>query len=120
MPNGMNGLETYQQILKIVPNQKAIIASGGAVLRSPTWLQIIADVLNEPVAALAESELTSRGIALLAVVGKRSLAGSVLGSFVGTFQGIAVAMAFVSVPFLVNAARAGFEAEGQRRYSAFL
>jgi len=53
---------------------------------------------------------SAAGIALLVLVGRRSLVGSALGSFVGTFQGIAVAMAFVSVPFLVNAARAGFEA----------
>ena len=46
---------------------QTIIASGGAVLHSPAWLQIIADVLNEPVVALEESELTSRGIALLAL-----------------------------------------------------
>ena len=30
MPPGMDGLETYRQILKIVPNQKAVIASGYA------------------------------------------------------------------------------------------
>ncbi len=57
---------------------------------------------------------SAAGIALLALVGRRSLLGSALGSFVGTFQGIAVAMAFVSMPFLVNAARAGFEAVPER------
>ena len=57
---------------------------------------------------------SAAGIALLTVIGRRSLLGSVLGSFVGTFQGIAVAMAFVSVPFLVNAARAGFQAVPER------
>jgi len=31
MPNGMNGLETYKQILKIFPDQKAIIASGFSI-----------------------------------------------------------------------------------------
>lgn len=48
-------------------SHQTIIASGGAVLRSPAWLQIIADVLDEPVVALEEGELTSRGIALLAL-----------------------------------------------------
>ncbi|MCK4283633.1 MAG: ABC transporter permease [Candidatus Brocadiae bacterium] len=57
---------------------------------------------------------SAAGIALLTLIGRRSLLGSVLGSFVGTFQGIAVAMAFVSVPFLVNAARAGFAAVPER------
>ena len=31
MPSGMNGLETYKQILKYVPGQKAIIASGFSI-----------------------------------------------------------------------------------------
>lgn len=31
MPPGMDGLETYKQILKIVPDQKAVIASGYAM-----------------------------------------------------------------------------------------
>ena len=44
-----------------------IIASGGAILSSPTWLQIMADVLNQPVLTLNEGETTSRGIALLAL-----------------------------------------------------
>lgn len=48
------------------PNQQgAIIASGGGLLSSPLWLQIFADVLDQPILALAEREITSRGIALL-------------------------------------------------------
>lgn len=42
-----------------------IIASGGGLLSSPAWLQIMADVLGEPIVALLEKEITSRGIALL-------------------------------------------------------
>jgi molybdate/tungstate transport system permease protein len=53
---------------------------------------------------------TVAGIALLTVIGRHSILGSVFGDFVGSVKGIAVAMAFVSVPFLINAARAGFEA----------
>ena len=30
MPPGMNGLDTYREILKIAPDQKAVIASGYA------------------------------------------------------------------------------------------
>ncbi|MBC8163169.1 MAG: gluconokinase [Roseiflexaceae bacterium] len=44
-----------------------IIASGGALLRSPLWMQICADVLGLPVTAAAEPESTSRGAALLAL-----------------------------------------------------
>lgn len=42
-----------------------LVASGSALLNSPTWMQIFADVLGRPVVASAESEATSRGAALL-------------------------------------------------------
>jgi gluconokinase len=44
-----------------------IVASGGGLLNSPTWVQIMADVLGRPVVASAEPEATSRGAALLAL-----------------------------------------------------
>jgi gluconokinase len=44
-----------------------LIASGGALLQSPVWSQIFADVLGRPVVVSAESEATSRGAALLAL-----------------------------------------------------
>lgn len=47
--------------------QHQIIASGGGLLSSPAWLQIMADVLGEPIVALTEKELTSRGVALLSL-----------------------------------------------------
>ena len=51
------------------------------------------------------------GIALLTVIGRRSLFGSLFGEgLTGTAAGISVAMAFVSMPFLVNAAREAFAA----------
>lgn len=56
---------------------------------------------------------TAAGIALLTVVSPNTTFGSLLESlglsFIGTHAGIALAMAFVSVPFLINAARQGFE-----------
>lgn len=48
-------------------NDHQIIASGGAVLSSPAWLQILADALGKPVLTLVEKESTSRGLALLAL-----------------------------------------------------
>ena len=42
-----------------------IIASGGALLNSPAWLQILSDALGQPIETLAEDEITSRGLALL-------------------------------------------------------
>ena len=44
-----------------------LIASGGALLSSPTWMRIIADALGRPVVASEEDEATSRGVALLAL-----------------------------------------------------
>jgi gluconokinase len=57
----------YERIARHLPPdpQRKIIASGGGLLSSPAWLQIFADVLGQPILALAEKEITSRGIALL-------------------------------------------------------
>lgn len=43
------------------------VASGGGLLHSPAWMQIMADVLGHPVIASQEAEATSRGAALLAL-----------------------------------------------------
>jgi molybdate/tungstate transport system permease protein len=55
---------------------------------------------------------TAAGIALLMVYGREFFLGKTFGmvgiSFTGTELGISLAMAFVSLPFLVNAARDGF------------
>ncbi len=55
---------------------------------------------------------TAMGVALLMVYGKKFILGSVFAklgiSFVGTELGISLAMAYVSLPFLVNSARDGF------------
>jgi gluconokinase len=57
----------YERIADHLPpsESRSIIASGGGLLSSPAWLQIFADVLGQPILALAEKEITSRGIALL-------------------------------------------------------
>jgi molybdate/tungstate transport system permease protein len=59
---------------------------------------------------------SAAGIALLALVGRRSFLAPLFGGrgLVGTTSGIMVAMAFVSLPFLVNAAREGFAAVPER------
>ncbi|MCS7222193.1 MAG: gluconokinase [Anaerolineae bacterium] len=44
-----------------------VIVSGGAMLSSPAWTQILCDVLGRPVITSAETEATSRGAALLAL-----------------------------------------------------
>jgi gluconokinase len=57
----------YTRIAPHLPpaTSRQIVASGGGLLSSPAWLQIFADVLGQPIVALAEKEITSRGIALL-------------------------------------------------------
>jgi gluconokinase len=57
----------FQLLRGMAPNAQQVVASGGALMNSPTWLQIIADTLGVPVIASAEIEATSRGTALLAL-----------------------------------------------------
>lgn len=57
----------YQRIQPHLSDDHSIIASGGGLLSSPAWLQIMADALGRPLHTLAEREGTSRGLALLAL-----------------------------------------------------
>ncbi len=67
---------------------------------------------------------TAAGIALLGFVSRDGLLGSVAQRagilLVNNAAGIAIAMAFVSVPFLINAAREGFAAVPERIEKAAL
>jgi gluconokinase len=65
------GLESI--VRQAVPGAREVVATGGALLRSPAWLQIMADVLGQPVLASAEPEASSRGAALLALEALGSL-----------------------------------------------
>jgi gluconokinase len=56
-------------------NATEIIASGGALLASPAWSQIMADVLGRPVRTSAEAEATSRGVALLVLKALGAITG---------------------------------------------
>jgi gluconokinase len=44
-----------------------VVASGGGILHSPAWMQMMADVLGAPVTASAVYEASSRGAAVLAL-----------------------------------------------------
>jgi len=67
---------------------------------------------------------SAAGIALLGFMSRDSILGKTSTSmgfdFVGTPAGIALAMAFVSVPFLINYAREGFSAVPERLEKAAL
>ena len=65
----------YELLQAVAPGPSRLIANGGAVLHSPLWLQMLADVLGAPVAASGEAEATSRGAALLALRGLGLIAG---------------------------------------------
>lgn len=52
---------------QVVPEVREVVATGGALLHAPVWLQIIADVLGRPVTASGELQASSRGAALLAM-----------------------------------------------------
>ncbi len=61
----------YQRLHPRLPppssGTRQLVATGGALLHSPAWMQILADVLNEPVTASKETQASSRGAALLAL-----------------------------------------------------
>jgi gluconokinase len=49
--------------------ESQVIASGGALLSSPAWCQIVADVLDRPLTLSVAEEASARGAALLALEG---------------------------------------------------
>lgn len=59
--------EAAARLRTVFPEQKEIIASGGAFGHLPFWAQMFADALGQPVTLTQESEATSRGAALLAM-----------------------------------------------------
>jgi len=64
---------TYQlasvagSVERVAARPKALIATGGQLVHSPAWCQILADALNLPVMTSPEQEASSRGAALLAL-----------------------------------------------------
>ena len=50
-----------------LPGNRRVIATGGGLLRSPVWTQIMVDALGKPVTASGVREASSRGVALLAL-----------------------------------------------------
>jgi molybdate/tungstate transport system permease protein len=112
-------------------NDSDVLSSLGLTLYAAAWATALAMVTGIPLAYLlaryrfagkrwVEGIInlpivvphTAAGIALLTVFGRQGLAGQALGSvglsFVDELPGVVVAMLFVSLPFLVNAAREAF------------
>lgn len=59
--------EIYRILLKSQPAPAEVIASGGALLHSPAWTQMMADALGRPLIACTEPEASSRGAVLWAL-----------------------------------------------------
>ncbi|PYM24460.1 MAG: carbohydrate kinase [Candidatus Rokuibacteriota bacterium] len=57
----------YELLAPLADADHVIVASGGAISRSPHWRRMLADALGRPIHSSAESEATGRGAALLAL-----------------------------------------------------
>lgn len=57
----------FAQIDADLPGRQTVVATGGGLVNSPTWTQIMADALGRPVAHSAVAEGSSRGAAVLAL-----------------------------------------------------
>jgi gluconokinase len=57
----------YERLKAEAPGDTRIIASGGGILNSHVWTQMMADVIGVPVVASAVPEASSRGAAMLAL-----------------------------------------------------
>ncbi|HET9496113.1 MAG TPA: gluconokinase [Chloroflexia bacterium] len=59
----------YDLMREVQPEPEQVVASGGALLYTQGWAQIMADVLGRPVTASGEEEASARGAALVALRG---------------------------------------------------
>ena len=74
--------DVYDALRQLASPEHEIVASGGAILVMPSWLQITADALGHSLtASTPEDESTARGAALMAAI-----EAGVLSSFDGVFD----------------------------------
>jgi len=57
----------FELLCQLLQTKPQIVACGGALLSSATWLQIMADVLGQPISVSEVQEASARGAALLAL-----------------------------------------------------
>jgi gluconokinase len=55
------------EIADLMPEVRDVVAGGGALQASPAWTQILADVLERPLALSAVPEASARGAAVVAL-----------------------------------------------------
>jgi gluconokinase len=64
----------YDRLAPLALADHEVVANGGAILRSPAWLQIVADTLGHDLRTLPpDAEASARGAALLALAGSGHL-----------------------------------------------
>jgi gluconokinase len=54
----------HDLLLPVAPDAHEVVASGGGVIQSPSWMQTLADTLNRPVLLVTDREASSRGVAI--------------------------------------------------------
>lgn len=59
--------DVFEAMVGSVPRPKAVVATGGRLVHSRAWTQMLADVLNVRVVLSPEAEASSRGAAALAL-----------------------------------------------------
>jgi gluconokinase len=57
----------YERLAPLASPDHTVVATGGALARSPAWARIVADVLGRPLEISALAEASGRGAALLAL-----------------------------------------------------
>jgi gluconokinase len=67
--------DVYAEMRNVIPPPRGMIGSGAGLLHSPVWLQIMTDVLGEPMAVSAVPEASSRGAALMVLEAMGVIAG---------------------------------------------
>jgi gluconokinase len=55
------------EIADAMPEVEEVVATGGALLADPAWIQVFADVLGRPVVASGVEEGSARGAAVIAL-----------------------------------------------------
>ena len=94
-----------------VPEATQLVATGGALLHSPAWMQIMADVLGRPLTASAVPEASSRGAALWALDG--------VGALPQPLESMPAPMGRVFTPVAAHTERYRAAAERQERLYRF-
>jgi gluconokinase len=94
-----------------VPDPIELVGTGGALLSSASWGQVLADVLERPLSCSAEPEASSRGAALLAL--------RALGVEGGTREELRIGRTFSPRPHTAAAHRAAFREQERCRAALF-